>query len=395
MIFKFNQDKGYSPLFFLASVGSGGLAISFFMYLLFVVPHPGTPIPTQEHLWAAFNGSSLMMSILVSVALIGILLFYIQNLILLGWNINKYLKFRKTEAYKAMRSSNAEVQLMAIPLALAMTVNVSFVAGAVFVPGLWAYVEQLFPIALIAFGLIGIYALKIFFEYFGRLLAEGGFDVAKNNSLSQMLAVFAFAMIAVGFSASGAMSQTEAVSLIGILLATAFISIALLLLVLKLILGFHSMLSQGINKEAAVSLWIMIPILTILGIAYYRITMGLHFNFEAPKDTMSNLLLFTIIFTLQLFFGLMGHAVMKRLNYYDHFIRGKGKSAVAYAAVCPGVALFVMSNFLLNKGLVATGMVEQFSWVYFALYIPLIWLQLKTIFVFWRLTYASQKVAVV
>lgn len=389
MIFKFKQDNGYSPLFFLASLGSGGLAISFFMYLLFVVPHPGTPIPTHEHLWEAFNGSSLYMSILVVVALIGILIFYIQNLALLGWNINQYVKFRKTDAYRTMRSTNAEVQLMAIPLALAMTVNVSFVAGAVFVPDLWGAVEKLFPIALIAFGLIGVYALKIFLEFFGRLLADGGFDFGKNNSLSQMLSVFAFSMIAVGFSASGAMSKNETVSIIGILLATAFISIALLLLILKLILGFHSMLSQGINKEAAVSLWILIPILTILGIAYYRITMGLYFNFDASKDNISNLLLFTSIFSLQLFFGFMGHAVMKRLNYYDEFISGKGKSAVAYAAVCPGVALFVMSNFLINKGLVASGMVEQFSVVYLALYIPLIWLQLKTILVFWRLTYRA------
>lgn len=389
MIYKFNPDKGYSPLFFLASVGSGGLAISFFMYLLFMVPHEGTPIPTHDHLWAAFNGSSLFLSILIVIAVTGIAIFYLQNFALLFWNIKQYVGFRDTQAYQTLRNSNAEVQLMAIPLALAMTVNVSFVAGAVFVPGLWAQVEQLFPLALMAFVLIAAYALKIFFDYFGRLLADGSFNMDGNNSLAQMLSVFAFAMIAVGFSASGAMSQNEAVSIIGILLATAFISIALLLLILKFFLGFHAMLGKGINREAAVSLWIMIPILTILGIAFYRITMGLYFNFEGDKDSISNLLLFTTIISLQIFFGLMGLAVMKRINYYDEFINGKGKSAVAFAAVCPGVALFVMSNFLINKGLVASGLVEQFSPVYFSLYIPLIWLQLKTILVFWRLTYRS------
>lgn len=389
MIFKIDQDKNYSPLFFLASLGSGGLAISFFMYLLFVVPHPGAPIPTHEHLLAALSGSNIYMSILVVVALTGVAIFYLQNLALLFWNIKKYLSFRSTQAYTNMKNSNAEVQLMAIPLALAMTVNVSFVAGAVFVPNLWASVEKLFPFALIAFGLIGIYALKIFFDYFGRLLSEGSFDINSNNSLAQMLSVFTFAMIAVGFSASGAMSRSETVSMIGILLATAFLSISVLLLIMKLILGFHSMLDKGINKESAVSLWIMIPILTILGIAFYRISMGLYFNFEGTKDTISNLLLFTTVFSLQLFFGFMGLAVMKRINYYDEFIKGKGKSAVAFAAVCPGVALFVMSNFFINKGLVASGMIEQFSWVYFALYVPLVLLQLKTIQVFLRLTYRS------
>jgi hypothetical protein len=42
------------------------------------------------------------------------------------------------------------------------------------------------------------------------------------------------------------------------------------------------MFEHGINKEAAVSLWIVIPIPTILGIAWLRITMGLHHNFGLP-----------------------------------------------------------------------------------------------------------------
>ena len=107
------------------------------MYLLFVVPHPGAPIPTHEHLLSALSGSNVYMSILVVVALTGIAIFYLQNLALLFWNIKQYLSFRRTPTYKTLKNSNAEVQLMAIPLTLAMTVNVSFVAGAVFVPGLW------------------------------------------------------------------------------------------------------------------------------------------------------------------------------------------------------------------------------------------------------------------
>ena len=35
--------RAYSPLYFLASLGAGGLAVTFFMYLMFWVPHPGQP----------------------------------------------------------------------------------------------------------------------------------------------------------------------------------------------------------------------------------------------------------------------------------------------------------------------------------------------------------------
>ena len=33
----------YSPLYFLAALGAGGLMVTFFMYLMFWVPHPGRP----------------------------------------------------------------------------------------------------------------------------------------------------------------------------------------------------------------------------------------------------------------------------------------------------------------------------------------------------------------
>lgn len=40
MFTRFSVD--YRPLYFLASLGAGGMAVSFFMYLMFLVPHPHT-----------------------------------------------------------------------------------------------------------------------------------------------------------------------------------------------------------------------------------------------------------------------------------------------------------------------------------------------------------------
>ena len=42
------MKPSYSPLYFLAALGNGGLAVSFFIYLMFMLPHPHTPIPTWE-----------------------------------------------------------------------------------------------------------------------------------------------------------------------------------------------------------------------------------------------------------------------------------------------------------------------------------------------------------
>ncbi len=377
--------ESYSPLLFLASLGAGGMAITFFMYLMFMIPHKGSPIPRFEHVMTALTSGPMWHKLLLVFALGGIIYFAFLHVRLLVWNISEYRKFQRTEAFQTLRSSNAEVQLMAIPLTYAMTVNVGFILGALFVPGLWNVVEYLFPLAIAAFLAIGIYAVKIFTDFLSRVLTRGGFDCEKNNSLSQMLSVFAFSMIGVGLAAPGAMSHVQLTSAIGLGLAAGFTALALLLMAIKIVLGFRAMFEHGVNKEAAVSLWIVIPILTVIGITLFRISMGLHHNFGVHVSQASHYLLFAVIVFIQIFFGVLGHHVMKRIGYYETFISGKGRYPVAYAAICPGVAFVVMGNFLINFGLVKTGLLPKFSIAYFLLYAPLVYLQFKTIAVLMRL----------
>jgi len=200
-----------------------------------------------------------------------------------------------------------------------------------------------------------------------------------------MLSIFAFSMVGVGMSASAAMSHQPVTSGLGIIFASFFTSIVITLGVIKIVLGFRSMLSNGINYEASVSLWIVIPVLTIFGITVNRISMGLVHNFGAGVHPWFHVIFFSALAAMQLLFGLLGYAVMKRLGYFSEFISGEGKSVVTYAAICPGVAFFVLGNFLINKGLVAADFLEKFSLGYFLLYIPLIAIQVQTIRVLGRL----------
>lgn len=382
-----SQPKGerYSPLFFLSSLGAGGLAVSFFMYLMWMTPRPGQPIPSFSTLVPAFQEGGLAMQAMIVVSLLGFLYFAATHVRLLAWNLRQAAAWKKTEAYAAFRKGNAESQLMVVPLTLAMTVNVAFIAGAVFVPGLWGIAEYLFPFAILAFAAIGAYALSIFSGFLGRVLTEGGFNCAKNNSLGQMLSVFALAMVGVGFSASAAMSHNAVTSAIAFMGAALFVTAALVMGAIMLVLGFRAMMENKADKETAPTLWIVIPFVTVAGIAIYRLNMALMHNFGvewAPGSVFSYL---TFLLSLQLVFGLIGYAVMKRFGYFEHYIAGEGRSPGSFALICPGVALFVFANFFINPGLVGIGLVEAYSPVYFALYLPLVALQLKTIQVYWKL----------
>ncbi|WP_214480608.1 hypothetical protein [Bacillus sp. SM2101] len=376
-----NLKEQYNPMYFLSSLGNGGLAVAFYMYLMFMVEHPGKPMANFEHVLNGFKSGNFLLILTIAIALLGIIYFGFKHYKLLFWNIAEYSKFKKTKAYNNLRESNNEVTLMAIPLTLAMSVNVVFIIFGTFIPNLWNYVEYLFPISLISFIVIGVYSLYIFKNYVTRLMLNGDFDFVMNNNLSQMLITFTFSMVAVGFAAPAAMSHTKVVSTMGLLLSIFFISIAIVFVTIHLVLGFKSIFKQGIDVQGSPSLWMMIPILTLIGISIVRNYMGFshHLLHEPNPSELPLLIILTILVSIQLIFGLIGFSVLKRTSYFNEYIHGSKKSPGSFALICPGVAFMVLGFFFIHWGFVKNGLVTQFSTVYFLLIIPYIYVQMQTV----------------
>lgn len=376
----------FNPLYFLAALGAGGLAVSFFMYPMFLIPHPDTPMVTFNHWYPVLMDGAPLQQGLLLLALTMVVLLALVHIRLLLWNLAEYRQYKQTNAYKELRQSNAEVSLMAIPLTLAMTINVMFVLGALFVPNLWTVVEYLFPFAILAFLAVGVLALKILGDYFTRLFMNGEFDFVANNNLSQMIAIFALAMIAVGLAAPGAMSHFKIVNAIAMFFSVFFFSLAVVLMLLKLVLGMQSIMQHGLAVRASPSLWIMIPILTLMGITLVRLTMGLHHGFENPLNKPGLFILTSAILSLQILIGLIGYKVMKSNGYFRDYIHGVKGDAGSFALICPGVAFTVFGFFFLIFGLVKNGLVPLGSPAFFILMAPFVLVQLKTLQVFFRLS---------
>ena len=72
------------------------------------------------------------------------------------------------------------------------------------------------------------------------------------------------------------------------------------------------------------------------------------------------------LLSIQVAFLLLGLVVLKREGYWSDFVFGSKTSPGSYALVCPGVALSVMIQFFLHKGLVATGLVTKFGVAYWS-----------------------------
>lgn len=364
----------YAPLYFLASLGSGGLVVTFFMWLMHWTRHPGRSVPVFEDIINSFTAGGLATRAMIVIAVAGVAFYAFLNIKFLIWNLNKFRKWKKTETYSKIRSSNAETQLMAMPLALAMSVNVCFMLGMVFVPRLWSIVEYLFPLAIIAFVAIGILALQLLGRFLGRVLTTGGFSCAVNNSFAQALPAFALSMIGVGLAAPAGMSATPLVSGIGLVLSTFFLVAVILIGVVALVLGIRSLLENGADIETAPTLSIFIPLLTVTSILILRQNHGLDEHFALASGGANRLIMLSQFLSAQLFFALLAIAVLRRLGYAGRYIFGQEASVGSYALVCPGVALAVMIQFWLNRGLVDAGLVTKFSisyWVISALAIAI------------------------
>lgn len=379
-------QSSYSPLYFLSALGAGGLSISFFLYLMFWLPHPNTPIPTFTDVSAYFSQTWQWQHIVFLVAMAAMLILAAIFVRMLVWNLKAYKLFQQTEAYHKLKESNAETQRFAIPLTLAMGVNVSLALGAVFIPGLWSIVEYLFPIAIAAFTIIGYFAARMYLDFFARVMATGGFDCTKNNNLGQALPAFAFSMVAVGLAASVAMSTNPMTQTIALVLSIAFFIAALVLTLLKVVFGLRAMFEHGAAVEGLPTFLVIIPIVTLLAISVIRWQHGLH-NFEAFGHNAPITVWLTGLIALQLMFGALGLAMKKRMNYFSTYVAGEKKSPASLALICPGVALVVLGMFWINKGLVPMLPEElaKFSLAYMMLYVPFIYLQLRTLTLYFKL----------
>jgi len=256
--------------------------------------------------------------------------------------------------------------------------NAWFSMALLFIPNLWNVIEYMFPVAILWFAIIWYYALKIFWDYFTRIILSWDDDLeSKHNNLSQMLAVFAFSMIWVWFSWSAAMSHHELTSAVWMLFATFFITISIFLAIIKIVIWFKSMFKKWIAIEASPSMWLIIPIITIIWIALVRIIMWLDHNFWIEHQPMSLFILTTTLISLQILFWFIWYKIMKANSYFKNYLNWDQKSAWSYSLICPWVASFVFWMFFVHYWLIKTDLIQMFWIAHFIL----LWLLMYTQFI--------------
>ena len=346
------SGRNYTPLYLLASLGAGGMAVAFYLHLMFLTPHPDTPVPTWDSLKAFWKIAAAWERIAVASVWSITLLLVLLHCALLIWNARAYRAFKRTTAYNELAGSNATFQRMAWPLTLAMGMNAGFVAALLIIPGFWSVIEHVFPWAIAAFLLLGLSALGMQASILGAQLTRGGFQCEKNNNLGMMMSPFALAMIAVGFSGPAAMSGSTPTVLVAAALCVTFFVMAVLSSLVYLLTAMRAIFALGVNQDASQTLMVGVPITTILGIAAYRLAMMLGHHFGVVIPPVLLFLGFVALMAVQWMFILFGAAILWRNDMLRKAL-SDGPTPLSFALVCPGVGFVVTMQFFIHRGLVA------------------------------------------
>lgn len=382
----------FQILHILAPLGAAGMTASFFFVVNYMTAHPGNAFIDFNTLLAHHFGKTDALNLLIQTYIGGIVLSAFLHFFLLFRWFRGFNRFRQSAEYTGLKASNKEVQLMAIPLTLTMTMNVLFILGALFIPGLfdpvtWVgmqaqLIDFLFVGAGVYFIAMLVLALKIFSVYWLRLV-HGNLDFSENANLSQLIAIFSFAMIAVGLGALG-FSKVPWIALVGMSLSYIVLGMTAILAGIKLVLGFKSMFKQGISAATSVTLLLPVVIIGMFVVGLYRADIANMHALQLERNVNYHLLVFTVGAGISVLVGLFGLMVMKRSGFFKQMAENR-LDASSFAMVCPGFGFEVQLVLWLNIGLVYSGLVEFGSSGYFALWVPLILVQLTTIYFLLRL----------
>ncbi len=102
--------KNWSALHFLASLGAGGMVVTFFMYFLFWVPHPDKPIPVYSDWFSHIQTASSGKQGMIILGLAGILGFGWLHFKWLLLNFNQYRQFKVNGGFEKIIGTNAHTQ---------------------------------------------------------------------------------------------------------------------------------------------------------------------------------------------------------------------------------------------------------------------------------------------
>jgi hypothetical protein len=333
-----NLEK-FTPLYWLSSLGAGGIAVAFFAIFNYMYEHPkGLVTMSQIHgLFGVYPAWFLIFLEFVMVA------FIILHFVLTIKLIPVTLRWLKTDFFRDFRQDPMRnAALMAPFISITMTMNVfigpirylfpvfSDNLQAMMLPGFlfWAFLWIL------------IMALEI------KLLAlsfSKGFDVAK-ISFGWLLHPFALAMLTVTGTGMAALANDTSLANLAAFMSVVSGTMGIFLFGVKLISLFKShFASEALpDKQFLPSLLIVVPNITLFAISLFRLGHFLEKHHGAELGVYF-MVVITVAFALETWYLMFGLVLLN--SYFKNHL-AKEFHVSQWGLICPFVAYSVLGAFM-------------------------------------------------
>lgn len=327
------MNKKFSPLNFLASLGAGGISVVPFALLQYTYYTSEGLVTFKSMNHANLNIGKQLLFYSLEVIMV---VFTLIHLFLTIKNLIQLNKWTKTEDFKnIIQDPLNNPGLMTPFLSLAMTMNVFIGPLRFFIPAFYNNFQAMMLPALITLIILATTALYWEIKLL-KISFVNSFDVSKIN-FGWLIHPFALGMIAVTGSGLAAMSKTAYIAHIGAFISFTLGSMALFLLAVKLnsIFTSHFAASGLPAKQFMPSYLIVLPIVTILSIAGFRLTHYFNHFFGLDMHTFG-VIIIVGSFAFEFWYLLFGLALL--WDYLRNDFRIKEYYVSQWGLICPFVA---------------------------------------------------------
>jgi hypothetical protein len=333
-------QQQFTPLYFLASLGAGGMAVAFFAFVQYTLPH-GAGLITATQMRELAEGVQYWVYIGAEV---GMVFFALLHLLLTVVLVRAFVQWLRTSDWRAVWNSPITNGAFAAPIiSLTMTMNVFIAPVRYFFDGfaqnLQAVMLPGFLFWLVLFFVVMVVELVLLKKAF-----VDGFDIEKIH-FGWLLHPFALGMVSVTGMGIAALSHNIDIATASALLSLVTLTMGMFLFTVKVVTLFSRQFAKSGLPEVMFlpSLLIVIPNITLFAISIFRFEHFLTHHYGVESSALS---LVTIVgaFVFETWYLLFGLLLLK--DYFREHLRADTFHVSQWGLVCPFVAYGVLASFV-------------------------------------------------
>jgi tellurite resistance protein TehA-like permease len=332
--------KQFTPLYFLASLGAGGMTVAFFAFVQYTLPH-GAGLVTATEMRELAVGVQYWV---YAGAEVGMVVFAVLHVFLTVLLAVVFVRWLRVGEWRAMWNSPLTNGAFAAPIiSLTMTMNVFIAPVRYFFDGFAANLQSVMLPGFLFWLLLFFVVMAVELVLLKKAFVDG-FDIEKIH-FGWLLHPFALGMVSVTGMGIAALAQSTDIATTAALLSLVTLTMGMFLFTVKVVTLFSRQFAKSGLPEVVFlpSLLIVLPNITLFAISMFRFEHFLahHYGIDGGVLALVAILGAFVFETWYLLFGLL---LLK--DYFREHLRSSTFHVSQWGLVCPFVAYAVLASFV-------------------------------------------------